>query len=251
MITPTTYLITRDSIPTLERVYGLNLTSDQKDSIKEIESRFLNEFWQFIPETVRREELQYDEVAALLGLAVSMESLPVISLDRTYIDLSKVTGEFSVTRLYNPETGETEISARPGTPQIYTQAQRIADQYEEIALVDVGAFEGGTLEEVLDIFNSVGVNVKRVYLGTLGAEAMRRLNGSVNVQAMKTYIFYEWIELRDFLGLDGRKTADGGFIPYWEKPFEWASIPEENVAAVTALCKKYNARLKEVVGDAI
>ena len=107
---------------------GTGLTEDrillQKCWIDSLESAFLEKFWIYIPENVRREELRYDEIVGLLDFAISGEELPVISIDRTYVDLTKVAGEFSATRLYDIDTGKTKLAARPGDLPLEEQAEK-------------------------------------------------------------------------------------------------------------------------------
>ena len=67
------------------------------------------------------------------------------------------------------------------------------------------------------------------------------------MSVLRTFNFYEWIELRDLFGIDGRATGilNGirTFMPYWENLTQWASIPQCNEQKVAELCKYFNARL--------
>jgi len=76
-----------------------------------------------------------------------------------------------------------------------------------------------------------GISVKQVYLGVAGRGVEAELK-DISVDEIITVYganFYEWIELRDLLGIDGRAVGlsfEGYrlYIPYWENLTEWASI---------------------------
>jgi len=67
--------------------------------------------------------------------------------------------------------------------------------------------------------------------------------------------FYEWIELRDLVGIDGRAvglSSEGYrlYMPYWENLTEWASIPKESMAPVKEIClKAYKAIMQLLRGN--
>ena len=75
-----------------------------------------------------------------------------------------------------------------------------------------------------------GISVKQVYLGVAGRGVEAELkDGNVEIITVYGANFYEWIELRDLLGIDGRAVGlsfEGYrlYIPYWENLTEWASI---------------------------
>lgn len=198
-------------------------------------------------------EVNAEDLQRRLSALISVEPLPVITLDDVYIKRENpyVSGALSVTRLTDPQTKQIiGLGPRPGNLSLEEQISALKE-YKSICLVDIGAFEGGTLLEVINLLRNSKIDVERAYLGVWGKQAVDAVNGAVDAYVLKTFNFYEWIELRDFFGIDGRKTPDGKFIPFGENPKEWASIPEENVENVRSLCKKYNAALKETIRGAI
>lgn len=170
-------------------------------------------------------------------------TLPLISLDRIYFPYAAAFLE--VTRKTNPENGKITIAARPGTRPLNEQLNRIP--YEEVVLGDVGAFEGNTLATICSELESRKIKVKEIYLGFSTPEANKKLNCTRKVNVLNIFNFYEWIELRDLFGIDGRAVGLEGskrtFIPYWENLTQWASIPKENETSIIELCKEFNYRL--------
>lgn len=248
-----TYLVSKDLALTLERRLGYKLNEGQKVAIDALEDRFLQEFWAYVPANIIKESVSADALSKLLQYLLSQENLPVVTLDDVYVNPSKVNGFFSVTRLTDPKTYETKIGSRPGAPSLEEQISKLASKYKgkEIALADVGAFEGNTLVDVISMLEKASIKIPKVYLGVWGTQAINKVNGAVKqTVALRTYDLFEWIELRDFFGIDGRKTESGKIIPYWENLEKWASIVPENVQQVRELCQKYNGLLNDILGGA-
>jgi len=188
--------------------------------------------------------------------AVSMEletktrrnGYPVISLDRVY--LTNADGYLEVTRITNPKTGEVKVSERPGNRPLSEQINGLR-KYDKIVLADVGAFEGGTLLEISEMLEKSGLKIEEIYLGFSSNEANRKINKSRKLTALNLFDFYEWIEIRDFFGIDGRNVGmDSGtrlYIPYWENLPKWASIPREKEQEVAELCRYYNGTLLDLL----
>ena len=66
--------------------------------------------------------------------------------------------------------------------------------------------------------------------------------------------FYEWIELRDLVGIDGRAvglSSEGYrlYMPYWENLTELASVPEESMAPVKEICLKAYRGIMQLLRD--
>ena len=170
-----------------------------------------------------------------------LRNLPVVSLDRVY--LTDADAYLEVTRITDPVTGKITISSRPGQPSLDRQLDQLS-QYRKIILTDVGAFGGETMLETCTLIEQRGIKIEEILLGYSSIEANANINNKRKMTALDLFEFYEWIELRDFFGIDGRRVADGsGFIPYWEKPVEWASIPKPYEEAVKSLCQAYNSKL--------
>jgi len=157
-----------------------------------------------------------------------------------------------ITRETNPATGEVRIAERPGNKSLSEQMKALRG-YKKISLVDVGAFEGDTVLEICERIKKVGVEVSRVYLGFSSEVGSKRISNLYETTILNMFNLYEWIELRDLFGIDGRniKCKDGGkmFIPYWENLIKWASISEEKEKEVRNLCISYNKKLLCLLED--
>lgn len=179
---------------------------------------------------------------------VRRNGYPVISLDRVY--LTNADEYLEVTRITDPRTGEVKVSERPGNISLSEQIN-ILRKYGKIVLADVGAFEGGTLLEISEMLEKNGLKIEEIYLGFSGNEANRRINNSRKLTALNLFDFYEWIELRDFFGIDGRNVGMDNnirlYIPYWENLPKWASISEEKEQEVAELCRVYNGTLLDLL----
>jgi hypothetical protein len=234
--------VTKDLVPTLERKIGYILTTRVKDAIRELENEFLSQFQPYAPQDFSFVTIDAEAMSESLSSAVASSPYPVISLDRVYIP--KAAAFLDVTRRTDPATGAVCIGERAGAAPLPEQFGMLRE-YSEIALADVGAFEGTTLTDICSSLERRGVMVKQVILGVAGDEALNRLNGVRPVRAMQRFRFYEWIELRDLFGIDGRAVPGTGkrFMPYCENLQQWASISAENEPMVRELCTGYNGKL--------
>ena len=239
-----TYLVTKDIVETLERKIGYQLNKELKRYVKGLENQFLTNFWQFVPTRIEKRAIDAPSVSAKLDDISRSNGTPVISLDRVYIPSAQ---EFlEVTRQTNQETGQVKIAERPGALSIEEQVEKIRE-YKEIVLADVGAFEGTTILDICDLLSQRDIKVDEIVLGISSNEANKKLNKTRKVSALNLFNFYEWIELRDLFGIDGRnigiRNGKREFIPYWENLCKWASISTENRDEVERLCKKFNSEL--------
>ena len=160
MLVVFTYLVTRDIVETLERKIGYELSENASAEIIRMENEFLSEFWSFIPEGIEKKEMKASLVSKELEDLVPRNGLPIISLDRVYAP--NIRERLEITRTTNPITGTTKITERPGYKSINKQIDPIR-KYNEVVLVDVGAFEGATLLEVCDRLERKGIYIKEIY----------------------------------------------------------------------------------------
>lgn len=256
-------MISRDLVETLERKIGFSLNGETKAQIKYLEEQFLKVFWGFVPSNiadngngekrilVKRMVGEVEPVVRRLEFINSVKNYPTISLDRIYVP--KADYFLDITRLTNPKTGEVRLSERPGTMKLEEQLRELPN-YNCVNLSDVGAFSGESLLEIVERIKSRGINVRSITLGFADLSAMNKLAGIVDSVSMPVLYpiprFYEWIELRDLFGIDGRAVGFNGrrkFIPYWENLTQWASVPPENEVMAVGLCKEYNKRLIAVL----
>ena len=239
-----TYLVTKDIVETLERKLGYRLRSNLKYVIRELEKEFLSDFWPYIPDNIEKRAIDAYPVSVQLGLISRRNAYPVISLDRVY--LTNVDEYLEVTRITDPKTGKVSVSARPGNKPIEEQINALR-KYDKIVLADVGAFEGETLLEISDLIERGGLNIEEIYLGFSSNEANEKINNKRKLTTLNLFDFYEWIEMRDFFGIDGRNVGMDGdlrlYIPYWENLPKWASISKEHEQEVAELCKDYYGTL--------
>lgn len=242
-----TYLITNDIIETLENK-GFCLPQKNKTEILCLETDFLNEFWQFVPEDCAKTSLNCSDLRKQLKLKRFEDFFPCVSLDPIYAQ-DNIIAYLSVTRITNPATGEKSIGSRPGTKPIERQIKEISEICSRINLVDCGAFEGDTLLEIIRLLEQQKISVEKIYLAVSSYLARDKISQKSEVITNNLFNFKEWVELRDLLGIDGRKVSetDNAFIPYWENLEEWASIPKENVRIVKQLCKQYNSSLIRIL----
>ncbi len=239
-----TYLVTKDIVETLESK-GIETDSELSVKIKKLENEFLEQLLPSIPSTMDAVFLNTQDLREKLNEALSTENLPVVGLDRIYAP--NADDYLSVTRITNPLTGEKRLGQRPGSKPLDEQIRNLK-QYPKIALVDCGAFEGDTLLEIVKRLENQGTKVSRIYLAVSSYDASEKINKVRKLCVNNLFRFGEWIELRDFLGVDGRKTGEGNaFIPYWENLVEWASIPKEKEREVAELCRGYNRIMLELL----
>jgi len=239
-----TYLLSRDLIETLERKFGFSLNTNLRKDVKGLEQRFVSEFQRYVPSNVEYTCVEAQNISDQIASKLVEVKSPIVSLDRVYIPRAQ---EFlEVTRQTNQQTGEVKIAERPGAPSLKEQIEGIK-KYKTIALADVGAFEGVTLLDICDLLSQQGINVDEVILGISSNDANKKLNARRKVSALNLFNFYEWIELRDLFGIDGRnigiKNGRREFIPYWENLCKWASISTESREEVETLCKEFNSQL--------
>ncbi|MBM3234464.1 hypothetical protein FJZ19_05220 [Candidatus Pacearchaeota archaeon] len=239
-----TYLVSRDLVETLERKVGFELSKRTKRGVNGLEDRFLQEFWQYIPPNICRLDIRALNVSQQIQSALSQYKFPVISLDRVYVPNAQ--DYLEVTRQTNPQTGEVRIAERPGSLPLKEQAKKMK-KYKKIILVDVGAFEGTTLLDISNLLSKEGVEIEEIVLGISSNDANSRLKEARKVTVLNLFNFYDWIELRDLIGIDGRNTGIKNgrreFIPYWENLCKWATISPENREAVAKVCKRFNIQL--------
>ncbi|RMF55354.1 hypothetical protein D6745_02510 [Candidatus Woesearchaeota archaeon] len=182
-----------------------------------------------------------ERVAESRDFTLSLDRIYVRNAD-TYLDVSRTMDN----------NGSVLITERPGTQDLAEQIANIGSPHT-INLIDVGVFEGGTLKVVCDLLQRQGNVINAVTVAVLNSNSEDKLRKSlgsdVKIDAVQEYNLSEWIELRDFFGIDGRKVVgkQGCFVPYWENLSEWASIPGERVENTRKLCQNFNKRLLELL----
>ena len=223
-----TYLITEDLPETLERKYGYNINDDIRKQLSSIQEEFVSKFRNAVklPDGIEIYQLSASELSAALKNVIRNCKTPLISLDRVYIQnenggsFQMVNDFLDVTRRTDPITGAVTLEERPGSSPLVKQITDLRNYYSKVSLADVGAFTGDTLLKIIKWLENGGISVKQVYLGVAGKDVEAELK-DINAEVMTVYgaNFYEWIEARDVLGIDGRAvglSTEGYrlYIPY-------------------------------------
>ena len=251
MVAHFTYLITKDLVETLENKYGLEMTNSLSSQIKKIETEFVDKFWGVgrLPKTIDTCALDASMISAKLKKLLRGEP-DFISLDRVY--LPEAPRYLEATRRTDPKTGNVELTERPGTNPLAEQMNSFKS-CKRVALADVGAFSGDTLLQICNLFENRGINVDRIYLGISNFDIGTKINGRKRLEVVAQFNFYEWIELRDIAGIDGRAVGmENGtrtYIPYWENMKGWASIPKETAEDTATLCKVFYSDLMRLIRE--
>ncbi len=248
MIVPI-YLFTLDLVDTLERKFDYCLTPQLRGRFERLETAFLGEFSNLLPAGVPNLAIRSSAVSEKLRSYIYQKELPVIGLDRVY--LPAVSDYLEITRLTDPNTGQVILSERSGKKSLSDQLSYLRSKYSgrSVILADVGAFEGKTILDVCEMLQSQTIAVEEICLGVSGSDAQKKIGDKFNLTVFDSFNFYEWIELRDLLGIDGRNVGvingKRAIIPYWENLIKWASIPAENEEFAEEICKRYN---REIIG---
>lgn len=221
------------------------LENNTQEQIKLLEENFLFKFWPYIPPGIIKKEATSKDVSQKLSCLVAERNQPFISLDRIYFPLAERYLE--ATRITNKITGEVTIGERCGALPLEEQLD-LLKPYKSIILGDVGSFEGTTLLKVCSLLEQKGLKIEELVLGFVGKVAQEKLSPKYKLSSLYTFEFYEWIELRDFFGIDGRRQfGTNNLMPYWNNLSSWASISLKDDKNVTSLCKEYNSKLLEVL----
>lgn len=172
-----------------------------------------------LPHDTPLEFIDYSELKKGISDLLAEErksGLPVISLDRLYIDNSEFN--LSISRLTNPRTGEKGLGPREGRsvslrelgveqeqPTIDQQLDEIASDLKqrgkkEAIIADVGIFSGESLIGIMDRFKERGIKIKSIVSGLSVREGVDNLKKyGVDVKSVRVYeAVHDWLEARDF-----------------------------------------------------
>lgn len=190
-------------------------------------------------------------VAGLSGMA-DRSPIPIISLDRAYIDdsLANLAGYIDITRTVGENLESNGLSERPGSLPIETQVDLLSNSLDtdRVALLDDVLFEGGTHTTIAEWLRKKGIIVEQVLVGVSIKEGEEKLaREGIGVQSLLSYgAVVDEICERDFIAavpMSGRTvvTATGEVFgaPYFSpfgKPEKWASIPPEYAQVFSDFC---------------
>lgn len=225
---------------------GLMIPSSQyfKDLLEELKLTLGNSF-----DSV--EIISESELKNGLNDLVAESELPVISLDRTYLDASQpnLAGYLDVTRTMDENLQSLGLRSRNEYDSIASQIAAFARQINgPISLLDDVVFDGNTMLSVIKEFRRQNIVVEKVLAGIVIENGQKLLqnNGIEVISVMPPYpeVIDEICE-RDFrIGVpySGRTiaTANGLYgAPYllpFGKPNEWASIPDGDELEFSLAC---------------
>lgn len=255
------YLVSKGIVALLQNRYGLCLSKNVQEKLKNIENVFSTKMNQFTDSSLRFSLIEEDVIEAEMKMMLAEESRPIVSVDDVYFTKSS-EDFYSMTRLTNPDdSSDKVIGPRFGKKTLSEQRERLANKYgnEEIALIDIGIFHGDTLlEEILINFPQAGINVGKVYCVVGNKDYLKKfIDAGVELVVAREYDFFDWVEARDLLGFDGRKPQReklSGYdninlvIPYKDALDAWAGIKDPS-DSLKALCEQACEDLIDILKD--
>lgn len=185
-----------------------------------------------------------EEISLGLSRLVVQSGLPVVSLDRIYLQ-SKLN--FEVTRLVDKEGKDQGLGNRAQALTISQQLELLqVSGCRDVAVADDVLFSGGLLEKVIKLLSGINLRVPVFYGGISITEGIKNINNlGVEVRCVRTYkeVIDEVCE-RDFypgVPMSGRLLDEGNNIgvPYilpFGNPEVWASIPPQHATAFSKFC---------------
>jgi len=244
-----TYLLTGGLVQLFKNRHGLVLSQEVCGGLEEIERDYFQSFkglLQGYSDNDEKGSFNWD-VNFLSGRTIeesfervvgeNLSDRPLISFDDIYgVDLAD--GFYGVTRLMDPNdlSAGTFLGPRFGNDSLERQIEGIKKRFGiDIDIMDIGTFEGETIDgEIKKRFSKQGINIHNAYLVLAGEEGVNILtNAGLNLHFTHSYDWIDWLEIRDCMGLDGRKVAgnpcnnhvSNRFVGYNQNPVDWASIP--------------------------
>lgn len=177
--------------------------------------------------------------------------LPIVSLDDRYV--RSADGWIGMSCGADENLRDSGYAPRVGYPTIASQLDNVAKLgSSEIVLVDDVVFSGDMVARLDAELRERNVRIGAVVCGILVGEGGQKLNRmGIDVDAVRTFddVDDELCE-RDFAVVtgSGRRIAslDANalyFCNRYGKPAEWASIPEDSVAAFAANSYRRSAQL--------
>lgn len=212
-----------------------------------LEEEFLEKYWRLIPNNIDTVEIRIPDLKRkILELNPSR---PLVSLDRIY--MAEADAYVNLTRETNPSNGLVKLAPRNGTPPLKDQVKQLKN-YNQWNIFDIGVFDGDTILSVCDLIESEGIEIGEIYLGVASTKGYQKLTEKRKLKVVNIFDFFEWVELRDLFGIDGRSVyseKERSFIPYWENLPGWASIDGDNEVLGRELCLKTNRKLKQILRE--
>jgi hypothetical protein len=223
------------------------------------------------------EELTSDHLIAKLHELIQRSALPVISLDRAYIDENTpgIIGFFDATRSMKPTTNPSEnqgkrfqklgLGPRPDSASFDTQLQLLLRKLpqREVALADDWIFAGETNVEIIQLMAKYGIVVKEIISGVTVPQGKKVIE-SLGVKVVSVVEYdqgvIDGICSRDLFGgapqsgrtivVDEQTTLGAPYFLQFGDPVEWASIPESGAESFSEVCLQLTLALWEAIEKA-
>lgn len=201
------------------------------------------------------------ETRKWMGQKVKESRIPVISLDRTYINPNSypnIIGAIDATRVVDQNFEDLGLMARPNTPSLEDQMSELVSKsrrhgIRNVALLDDVIFSGRTHARLIEELREYGLDVTQMYAGISIGEGQRIVeDAGVRVEHHHVYKdVYDEVCERDFYAgapNSGRVVvyqSEKGVITDWTSapyfaPFgnaeKWASIPSDKVGQYSDMC---------------
>lgn len=220
------YLISKGVVNLLENRYGLALTQEVKERISSLETEFTERLGEELSDTFDYKVIAAEKIEESLEACINstnQEKLPIIGLDDVYFKKIEFDNTISITRLVNDinNFSNKTLGPRKGCKDLAEQMEELEKNYcgKEIALADIGVFEGETLfsekNGLLNLLKEKGITVKRFYTAILNKSTIKKFEkAGVEIISGQEYNFEngDWLEVRDLLGLDGRKINTDKYL---------------------------------------
>ncbi|MBW2997327.1 hypothetical protein KY349_03235 [Candidatus Woesearchaeota archaeon] len=214
------YLISKGVVNLLLNRYRLDLSDQAKQDISRLEEEFTQRLGQELSDFFDYDVVSAETIDKTMEKSVKRSSrLPIIGLDDVYFRGIPTDGEISITRLVTDVNNfdNKVLGPRKGYASLEEQMELLEKDFvgKDVALMDVGVFEGETLLDkergVINLMKNRNINVKRLYVSIMNSPALPKFKdaGIEIVTSNKLYDFSDgdWLEVRDLLALDGRKIS--------------------------------------------
>ncbi len=290
------YLITLDITPALQNMLKIPLSFETKGRLLSFEHELARQFWQhgFVSPEDRQHSLSSGDISTHVYEALAEEPRPVVSFDVTHFPTIRSV-PFSITRLTSPvDPSQYKFGPRKGHEDLPEQIEILSKDLNGSApvILDIGTYSGGSIvvpilsgsmsedEKKLMIehgvitdktevdaykgFRAQGIMPQAVYMGVGGKRAVEALRAlGIETHVLHEFEFRDWIELRDVIGVDGRKVDETylseaavaksqthqKFIPYRERPEDWATILPKKHEEFVKWCDKSFDQLCSIVKE--
>ncbi|MBU0461248.1 MAG: hypothetical protein KJ574_01540 [Nanoarchaeota archaeon] len=212
------YLVSKGIVNLLLNRYKLDLSDMAQRRLSSLETEFTQRLGEELADTFAYEVVSAEDIDITMHRSLQrINGLPVINLDDIYFQALSADATISITRLVDDVNAFDKkiLGPRKGACSLDDQIDELATKFRDrdVALMDVGVFAGETLldEErgIVALLEKKGVRPRRLYVSIMNIPSLQHFNekGIDVVTSNKLYDFTDgdWLEVRDLLGLDGRK----------------------------------------------